>query len=142
MLSEWELYDSDGGTRLSFSTDKLRRICLRLHSMEHLHIHNCYHVINPTMLSVLVNVRELVMEDIHLTNLQHVLSCVYAFPMLETLSIVGKSNWGDKSLPLSKYKTSPGQPSFSICKLDPMIPFCPLYLNGFWALILCLQYSL
>ena len=38
--------------------------------------------------------------------------------MLKTLLIVGKSTWRDLSLPLSKYKTRPGQPPFSLRKLD------------------------
>jgi hypothetical protein len=58
------------------------------------------------------------MEDIRLKSLEHTLSFVYAFPMLKTLSIVGNSTWRDLSLPFSKYKTRPGQPSFSLRKLD------------------------
>jgi hypothetical protein len=118
-FSEWGLdADPEEGTRLSFPADKLRRIFLLLCSVEHLHIRNCYHVINSNMFSVLTNVRELVMEDIRLSSLQHTLSFVYAFPMLETLSIVGRSTWRDLYLPPSKYKTRPGQPSFSLRKLD------------------------
>jgi hypothetical protein len=123
-FSEWGLdEDPEEGTRLCFPGDKLRRIFLLLRSVEHLHIHNCYHVINSNMFSVLTNVRELVMEDIRLTSLQHTLSIVYTFPKLETLSIIGRSTWGDRSLPLSKYKTRPGQPSFSLRKLD-LNDFC------------------
>jgi hypothetical protein len=50
--------------------------------------------------------------------LQHTLSFVYAFPKLETLSIIGRSTWGDRSSPPYRYKTRPGQPSFSLRKLD------------------------
>jgi len=106
------------GTTFSCSTDKLKHIFRLLRSVEYLHIHNCYHAIDSNMFSVLTNVRELVMEDICLDSLQHMLSFVYAFPVLKTLSIVGKSNWRGRSLPLSKYKTRPGQPSFSLRKLE------------------------
>ena len=116
-FSEWA-FDDDGETRSSFPSDGLRRIFLLLRSVRHLHIYNCYHVIDPNVFSILTNVRELVMEDISLTSLQHMLSFVYAFPILETLSIVGTSTWRDRSLPPSKYKTRPGQPSFSLRKLD------------------------
>jgi hypothetical protein len=118
-FSEWGLNeDPEDGTRLCFPADKLRRVFLLLRSVEHLHIHNCYHVIKSNMFSVLTNVRELVMEDIRLTSLQHTLSFVYAFPKLETLSIIGRSTWGDRSSPPYRYKTRPGQPSFSLRKLD------------------------
>ena len=118
-FSEWGLdEDPEEGTRLCFPADKLRHIFLLLRSVEHLHIHNCYHVIKSDMFSVLANVRELVMEDIRLTSLQHTLSFVYAFPKLETLSIIGRSTWGDRSSPPYRYKTRPGQPSFSLRKLD------------------------
>jgi hypothetical protein len=114
------VYSSLGrlGTRRPFSIDKLKRIFRLLRSVEYLHIHKCHHVIDSNMFSVLTNVRELVMEDIRLNNLQHTLSFVYAFPMLTTLSIVGRSTWRDLPSPLSKYKTRPGQPSFSLRKLD------------------------
>ena len=108
----------DDGTRLSFSTDQLKRIFRLLRSVEYLHIHNCNYIIDSNVFSVLTNVRELVMEDIRLKSLEHTLSFVYAFPMLKTLSIVGNSTWRDLSLPFSKYKTRPGQPSFSLRKLD------------------------
>jgi len=118
-FSEWALGGGlEEGSRLSYLTDKLRRIFLLLRSVRHLHICNCYHVIDPNVFSILTNVRELVMEDISLTSLQHMLSFVYAFPILETLSVVGTSTWRDRSLPPSKYKTRPGQPSFSLRKLD------------------------
>jgi hypothetical protein len=114
--SGWGLDDDpDGGTSISYPANKLRRIFLLLRSMEHLHIHNCYYVINSNMFLVLTNVREL---DICFASLQDPLSFVYAFPKLETLSIIGRSDWGDPSLDLSKYKTRPGQPSFSLRKLD------------------------
>jgi hypothetical protein len=115
-FSDGGLYVNPDG-RLSSSTNGLKRIFSLLRSVEHLQIQNCYHS-NPNVLSVLTNVRELVMEDIHLASLQHTLSCVYAFPMLETLSIVGRTTWRNLYLPLSKYKTRPGQPSFSLRKLD------------------------
>lgn len=118
-FSEWGSdEDPEEGTRLYFPADKLRRIFLLLRSVEHLHIHNCYHVINSNMFSVLTNVRELVMEDIRLASLHHMLSFVHAFPKLETLSIIGRSTWRDHSSPPYKYKTRPGQPSFSLRKLD------------------------
>jgi hypothetical protein len=54
---EWGLdEDPEEGTRLCFPADKLRHILLLLRSMEHLHIHNCYHIINSNMFSVLTNV--------------------------------------------------------------------------------------
>jgi hypothetical protein len=124
-FSEWTFdADPDDGTRLSFWTDQLKRIFRLLRSVEYLHVHNCNYVIDSNVFSVLTNVRELVMEDIRLKSLEHTLSFVYAFPMLKTLSIVGMSTWRDLSLPLSKYKTRPGQPSFSLRKLglnDPKL---------------------
>ena len=117
-VSEWGLdHNPEDRTRSSFSTAKLRRIFLLLSSVGHLHIHS-YHVFNPNMLPVLTNVRELMMEDSRHTSLQHTLSFIYAFPMLETLSIVRATTWGDPSLLPSKYKTRPGQPSFSLHRLD------------------------
>jgi len=96
-MGVWFLW---GDGNIFFPKEKLRCSFLLLRAVEHLHIHNCNHIIAPEVFSTLTNVRELKMGNIHLTSLEDTLAVVYAFPKLETLLIYGISIWGVPMLPL------------------------------------------
>jgi hypothetical protein len=111
-FSQWAL-DDEEGTRLAIPDYEFRRLLLLLHRVEHLRISNSYHVITARLLSALINVRELEMDNLTLLKAEHALQFVYAFPLLQRLSIVD-SQWKFEPWFSTKYNKRPGQSSFSL----------------------------
>jgi hypothetical protein len=109
-FSEWALANDN------LPYGKIRRILLHLRQVKRLRVSNCYSVITASVVSVLASVRELEMIDMRLKDVGQALQFVYAFPLLQNLSIVNLS-LASSSLQPSKYDVSPGLPSFSIRSL-------------------------
>ena len=72
--------------------DKSRSLLLLLRSVEHLRLVSSHGLITAKIISVLTSVRELEMVETCLVGLIDILEFFYAFPLLQSLSIVD-STW-------------------------------------------------
>jgi hypothetical protein len=121
VLHDFAEMDWRGGEPIELSAmyKRMQHVFTLLHRVKQLRLSKSYsRVVTAGMVSALNSVRELEMVNMRFAEEEHAFEFIYAFPLLQSLSIV-ESNWTYSPSRSSRYNTvRPGQPSFSLRSLS------------------------
>jgi hypothetical protein len=109
VIHGWEYNDNN-------ETEHMERLSSQLPEVKHLHVVGFRAAVSISMIaaiSKLRNVREVVLERVRFHTIDSALAMVYAFPLLERLSLI-EPHWNFTKTTPWIYDGSPGQPSFSL----------------------------